>query len=247
MNTFTPTPMNKITTFVFAAVLLAAPLLLPGCSTTPENPYIPPSDAETQAYDSAADQKFRFERMRVRNRNSLTEEAQKSPDKMTYVTMSLWDYYPITTLVDFEKKYPGLKVTWTEFMVRGMFSSFEINPELTLKNELDRYTQKKTTEYERELQEVKDNPGIYSNPGDLTGAQAYVDAIKAGNIRTFGFGVRGKLKDIEAMARQEYGEHGQNKMIRVIMEVGILSTGEVAYSAYEPIYANEDKTVDRYK
>lgn len=247
MNTFTPTPMNKITTFVFAALLMAAPLLLPGCSTTPENPYIPPSDAETQAYDSAADQKFRFERMRVRTRNALTQDAEATPEKMTYATMSLWDYFPITTLVDFEKKYPGLKVTWTEFMVRGSTSPTGINPDVPLTQELDAFTNKMTKWYERELQEVKDKPGIYPDPGDLTGAQVYVDAIKAGNIRTFGFGVQGKLKDIEAMARQEYGERGQNKMIRVIMEVGILSTGEVAYSAYEPIYANEDKTVDRYK
>lgn len=244
MHTFTHTTMNKLSPIVFAVIGTFFVLALAGCDMSPDKPYNPFNQGPPPGYDPAVDQKTRFEAMRKRTRNNLAEDAKNNPDKFTYVTMSLWDYYPIITLVDFEKKYPSLKVIFTEVMVKGSTTPTELNPDLPLTQELDAVIKKQTLYYEGELQKIKSAPNVFTDPRDLIGAQAVVDAIKAGNVRTFGFGIQGRLKDIEAMAQQEYGEQGQGKMIRVIMQIGRISTGELPFSDYEPIYANDDKTLD---
>lgn len=232
MNQFTHTTMNKLSTIVFAIIGMFFVLVLTGCDLSPDKPYNPFNQGPPPGYDPAVDQKTRFEAMRKRTRNNLAEDAKNNPDKFTYVTMSLWDYYPITTLVDFEKKYPNLKVIFTEVMVKGSTTPTELNPDLPLTQELDRAIHQSELEFERLVKTI--DPHF----------QDSIDAIKAGNVRTFGFGIQGKLKDIEAMAEQEYGEQGQGKMIRVIMQIGRISTGELPFSDYEPIYANGDKTLD---
>jgi len=237
--------MNAIFTLLLSGLLcLGVATGLAGCKDSSEATQ---QDSKVVEYDQVKIRQASFERMRKTSREFLTKESTKNPDGTGFATLSLKDYINVSYLEEFEKKYPNLKIIRVMLIIKGANLPAEPDPGLPLKSQLDAAISFRMSEFVRELQKSKDlDPKLFSADEikrAIASAQEYVDAINAGNVRTYGFAVQGKFKDIEEMARKEYN----GKEIRVINVIDRISTGELPFYPWDPIYSNDGKPLDRNK
>lgn len=220
--------------YTLAMVLMSTLMCMIGVGCTGELGDTIPKDRESMTHEERAEeQKVYFEELRKRNREFLTTAAQKNPEKMGTGILSLMDYEHISIMEDFAKKYPDLQVSAYVFSVKGATHYVNLEQGKDLRQQIEqekkRYMQRKL----RNIKEAKENPNKEIAADGVAFEQKFVDALEADNVRTFGFNVIGKLKDLEAMAEQEY-----NKTVRVV----VLSP-EIDWHAsnlyHEPIYASD--------
>lgn len=211
---------HRISTLTAILICTAALFAFTGCEDSRGNvPRVVYGDsqesdprANMSAEERMQEKKVWFEEMRQGNRKFLAEAAKNKPEELGMALLSLTDYHPIIRMEEFVTKYSNLKVKEFEFSVLGAKHLFKVDMNLPLHDEVERSIKE---EIEYLHQNIKDAQEIKNERGRterLALENSYLNAVNAGNVRTYGFAVIGKLEDIEIMAQAEFG----GKFVRVI-------------------------------
>jgi len=236
--------MNAIFTLLLSGLLcFGVATGLAGCKDSSEATPVPSMNQDGGPYDPALIKKLeeekiaRFEVIRAANRKNLATKAQQTPEKVERVTLSLFEPASIKYLEEFEKTYPKLNIVETSLDAGGARSWTTFNPAmLSITDELKKVIEEKKKEYGDDLRSAENmDPTVFSAEKikrSIVSRKAYVDALNAGEIKTYAFTVEGKLKDIETMTQKEY----DGKYLRVV-NVNFLLEGVHVGTPYDPEYA----------
>ncbi|GEM_PF-4637881 len=211
---------HRISTLTAVLICTAALFAFTGCEDSrgnvPRVVYGDSQEADPRANMSAEERmqekKVWFEEMRQGNRKFLAEAAKNKPEELGMALLSLTDYHPITRMEEFVTKYSNLKVKEFQFSVLGAVHLFKVDMNLPLHDEVERSIKEDRARLEGNIREYGELKNPQSRNEAIAFEQKYLDAVNTGNVRTCGFAIIGKLKDIETMAQAEFG----GKFVRVI-------------------------------
>ncbi len=197
MYFFTKSTMNAVIAILTLALSLTC---LTGCKDEYLNqvPQREPTNEELEILDAK-----RFEEGRYGQREYLKKRAEKTPEDLAQASVSLMDYeLMIPYLTEFQKKYPNLQITSVMSSIKGMVLWKELSPNENLQTQLTGLVQSRKESLEKRIKEAAE----FNSSEPDTFSIMLLEALNAGNVRTFGFSVKGKIKDIEAMTEKEFDQ-----------------------------------------
>lgn len=233
---------NKTAAILLLSVSILSCLNLVGCKDPAVNSkpdfalVAPPKLSE----EELAKKEIReFKEMVAHNLEVLEDEAKANPDQTGWAVVSLKDYFLLTTLEDFNKKYPELTIVETNHMLFGGATSSVLDTKKPLHDEIERLIRywNKYAEWNMRdrLSLRKDRFSQETIDRAAEEATKILEVAKARKVRTMGFAVEGKLKDILAMAKAELGKD----YVRAVASINKRQDGTLPFFGWDPIYAYE--------
>lgn len=221
--------INKLIAILLT--ILSSTFLMIGCKDNATQNVAAPVEELYDEEKATADQHAKFEQLRKELRQFVANRAKEDPEETSQLAISLMDYEPITYLLEFEKKYPKLKIVKFQMHIKGMSSwSGTLDPSKSLKESIDAMIEENKKD---ELESIETHKRSGFPASDIS--IKILEAIKEGNVRTYAFEARGKTKDLEAMTTIEF-----NKTIRVVEKEALIGKQWVG-GFHEPIYASLPK------
>ncbi len=247
MYFFTNQSMKAIAAIILTFVLVFSSLT--GCkdeTTTNSNKITLIPDPRSGS-EIAADEIKKIKEIIAYNLEDLRKKADENPNQVSLANLHLKDYFLITTLLDFAKKYPKLKIVYTDAVLYGGVSGIDVDTTKPLSEEIERAIEKKQVTAKEYLYLAKSRKPTKGYPQDavdssIKQAQLEYDLAMNRTVRTFGFIVEGTNQDIYEMAKQEVSKD----YVRIAHK-GRKVDG--LYDAYffEPFYGCEKDCPNRWK
>lgn len=236
---------TKLSMKVIAAIILTFVLVftsLTGCKDEANTN----SNQITLIPDPRSPEQIKQERIKQfkeslpNSRKMWNRLAEKDPNGKNLVTIGLKDYFLLSTVEDFAKRYPKLKFIDVNTMLYGSKGGIEVDNTKPLSEELERAIKSEQEWATKRLEEAKkDKPTQYYSQAavdsSLAHAQLVYDLAMSRTIRTMGFVLEGTNKEIAEMVETE----SKGNYVRLADHTRRNSYGDIMKYYWEPIYACE--------